>query len=36
VTDFMAKDMKPLEVVVHALPAPKERLLLEPVVVAPA
>ena len=32
--DFMTNDMKPREVVVHALPAPKGRLLFEPPVIA--
>ena len=34
--DFMTNDMKPLEVVVHPLPARKGRLLFEPLVMAPA
>ena len=34
--DFMANDMKPLEVIVHSLPAPKRCLLFEPRVIAPA
>ena len=32
--DFMADDMKPLEVIVHALAIPKGRLLFEPAVIA--
>ncbi len=32
--EFMPKDVKPLEVIVHLLPAPKGRLLLEPLVIA--
>ena len=30
--EFMPNDMKPLEVIVHPLPAPKGRLLFEPLV----
>src|SRR5262245_33282555 len=34
--EFMPKDVKPLEVIVHALPAPKGRLLFKPLVFTPA
>jgi hypothetical protein len=34
--EFMPKDMKPLEVIVHPLPAPKGRMLFEPLVFSPA
>ena len=34
--EFMPKDMKPLEVIVHPLPAPKGRMLFEPLVLSPA
>jgi hypothetical protein len=34
--EFMPKDMKPLEVIIHPLPAPKGRMLFEPLVHTPA
>ena len=36
VVEFMAENMEPLEIVVHPLSGAKRRLLLQPIVVAPA